>query len=116
MSEKHTPGPWEWGYFSGGYALVGRAAEGSSVRPAVRIEYDTPDGKLIAAAPDMAAQIERLKVERDELEKIAERILFVAWADRPVIEGELPHRILDADWMRLVEQARAILDRLKEPT
>ena len=69
MSE-HTPGPWEYSdrtylvdgkmYKTGDWAIMG----GSYCLAQVAKETDA---RLIAAAPDMADEIERLKAERDEL-------------------------------------------------
>ena len=66
MSE-HTPGPWEYSdrtylvdgkmYKTGDWAIMG----GSYCLAQVAKETDA---RLIAAAPDMAAEIERLKAER----------------------------------------------------
>lgn len=75
--EAHAPGPWEWDHFSEGWELVGPPVSGSSVRQSMNIRevLENPDcavGHLIAAAPETAAERDRLHKQRIKLTKIIE--------------------------------------------
>ena len=61
MSERHAPGPWRW---DGSYLLAADSTivcdDGSAAGEYNReIDPDGPNGKLIAAAPDLLAVMER---------------------------------------------------------
>ncbi len=81
---KHTPGPWEFRVYSGGCTIVSKHDQpGRSVRDHLkgvavlvdaRINDDqsnaheaSPDARLIAAAPETAAERDRLKASNAEL-------------------------------------------------
>jgi hypothetical protein len=72
-----TPGPWEWDYFGVGYAfcLVGSSPHHSNVRQNVNVRHDTPDGKLIAAAPELFSAL-------SEAEEFLRRLGWVEDADK----------------------------------
>lgn len=50
---KHTPGPWEWVDNKGWFELVG--ADGTKVLGDFPdLDHNSPDGRLIAAAPELS--------------------------------------------------------------
>ena len=74
----HTPGPWEkkhskrlgWAVVYPGISLLAKAG-------AIVVVCDTmneEDATLIAAAPDMAARIERLETEKAAIAEIADHL------------------------------------------
>ena len=93
MEAKHTPGPWAWRKVGKDYVLWGDhghrpiVLDGKSLRVRnfdrcvmVPLEDDHPDARLIAAAPDLLAALERLfiwrqtKIPLDLLEQVEQAI------------------------------------------
>ena len=67
----HTPGEWEWEYFSGGGFLE---HDGETVLTAELFEWEKPgDLKLLAAAPELLKRVQELEgyVERMAKRKCA---------------------------------------------
>ena len=93
MSE-HTPGPWavtDEDDFNG-LAIEAAGREGEYV-PVARVPVDYDDrpereanAALIARAPEMAAEIERLTARVDELEEALERIDRIEVYDEDAME------------------------------
>lgn len=62
--QKHTPGPWAWDYYSDGASglslkLVSESQLNGSVRMPVDVTGSGPNACLIAAAPEMVAELRR---------------------------------------------------------
>ena len=82
MTQQHTPGPWRW-HMAGGYAMLvsgplwdvdpwnpqmsGQIADDGSAGGEYRVILDpnSPNGKLIAAAPELLAALEGLLATED---------------------------------------------------
>lgn len=124
MSEKHTPGPW---HFFGTYADYEVRTPSGTLVAVIR---DPQDGRLIASAPDLAAEVERLRAELDLRRKsgsavdrlhnlcdaIAESADGSAWSreewERIDAENAELHRKVEA--LRTMVQESAVLFRRYE--
>lgn len=58
---KHTPGPWEWVDNKGWFGLIGLVgSDGTRVLgDDPELNHDTPDGCLIAAAPELLEALQK---------------------------------------------------------
>ena len=69
MSETHTPGPWSLG-MCGNSTVV--KFDGDDVKPIARV-WNSRDESLIARAPDLLSEVERLRQENELLREVCRR-------------------------------------------
>lgn len=61
MSERHTPGPWKWFDYPDGRKLLAAPSQAVIHCPDAAMTVDEADQVLIASAPDLLAERDRLR-------------------------------------------------------